>query len=168
MSYQKVLSLANKFAEDIQNESFTRRFRSLLNEMEGDYMTLRIKGLDRPALHELGKLYHNLFEIFKFNHDNSALPAIFTRFVSQQMKSIHKLNTTIQDFLQANQVDFLPGAGLKQSEVHSIKAIFDLAKITLPTEIGLPPKQLQNEKETYKPFANPNDSTKVESLIGKQ
>jgi hypothetical protein len=159
MSYQKVLSLANKFAQDIQDESFSHRYRALLNEMEGDYMALRIKGLDRSNLHELGKLYHNLFEIFKSSPNSSAMIATLSRFVSQNAESISKLNSIIQQFLKDSQIEFISGPGLKQAEVHSIKKLFNLSKTTLPSMMVQPSEQLLNIKEEYKPFAGPGDKT---------
>lgn len=165
MSYQKVLSLANKFAQDDHNDLFVRKYKALLSEMEGDYMTLRIKGLDRPILHEFGKLYHNLFEIFKSAPDTSVIMSILSRFLSQHTSMIHKLDETIQDFLKQNQVDFIPGASLKQAEIHSLKKLFGLTKTTFP--ITQPVAGPQTTKEEYVSPSKSNDQTRVETLIGK-
>jgi len=166
MKYEEILTLANKFAEKQENtmlvDEFLRKFRAILNEMEGDYMTLRIKGFPKIDLVELGGIYHNLLEIFKRYDKNFSKETIdrFEYYIQNNRVFINKLENKIQKFLKNNKVKFDPNKSFSQARVHSLKLVIELfndAKNFLSSKRN---ESLLNEKEEYMPFAGPDNVTK--------
>lgn len=177
MSHRKILKLANKFAlktvmfnKQIQSEKnaddflkeFSRKFRSILNEMEGDQLALRIKGINKASLMAFNKLYKELLEIFKTFHDNLSeqdIQKIINYVFNKHNRIIIKtLNDAIQQFLSENQETFHPSMTFKPLRVDSLHKLRDLIvetrsfiinKPALPTE-----ESIQNEEQ------NPDQSDK--------
>lgn len=147
MSYQKLIALAEEFAQKTMMpredeevilrrekerhffEKFQNQFRALLNEMEGDYISLKVKELDRPILQEFGKLFRNLLEIYK--KFNNLYPFGCVRrlinYVQDNHSLIIKLNNAIQKFLKENQIDFGNSSKLQQVRVDSLLLLNKLA-----------------------------------------
>jgi hypothetical protein len=197
MSYKKVLELANKFAQktslqgfehqkmiqkdQIQEffEQFKRHLRGIINEMDGDFMTLRIMGYPRPQLKELGTVYHGLLE--KANRLSDQQPLESTQEVVSFIFSkstrilINTLEASIQHFLKNNRVDFTPGAGLTHARVDSLKktiALVTHAQTFLSSQTSETMNvNLSTSKEEYNPAYTQEGGTKVDgkkSLTGKQ
>lgn len=178
MSYSKVITLGDKFADkkeikDQENshrfyEEFRRQFRALLNEMEGDYMTLRIKSFNRASLQELGRLYHNLLEMFKRLEPSepSLTASRLVHYVTSHpiQAIINKLESEIHPFLKSNEVEFEPGTSFRQVSVDSLKKLQHLASSAhrhLETYTKVPESKLLSEKEIYNPSAGFTDKTRA-------
>lgn len=177
MSYYNILKLAQKFSiklahnEENQFENFKSELRSILNEMGGDLLTLKIKGADISILKELSALQQNVLSKFK-NLDNDqpveSMENVLLYLFSKNVKpSLINLNSVIQKFLQENEVDFTPHSSFSQAKVESINNLFKLARITQnilsqnTKSNNFSPEQLKSEKEEYSPSAGAVDVTKV-------
>lgn len=183
MSYYNVLKLAQKFSVKLADaanqpniqiqehfEKFKHELRSILNEMDGDSMTLRIKGADRSILKELGTLQQNLREKFKMLDDSrpaASMENILLYLFSKNVKtSLLNLHIAIQKFLKEHEIDFAPHAAFSQARVESITNLLKLAHITRNAlqqqSTVVAPTPLKSEKEVYNPSAGAQDGTKVE------
>jgi|SRR6185436_983535 len=188
MSHKKIVELAHKFAKktvmfnheqimkaeklNMYFEQFKRDFRALLNEMSGEYMSIRIKGIDSYILKEFSTLYHNLLDYFKRFDDQypyESLQRIVNYVFSKSFRStITSLNNNIQQFLKENEVDFIPRKGFTQARVESLTKLIALINsahnfllTSTPTETSIEDR-LQNEKEDYiPPTASSSDKTKT-------
>lgn len=177
MSYNNILKLAQKFSiklahnEENQFENFKSELGSILNEMGGDLLTLKIKGADRSLLKELSSLQQNVLSKLK-NLDNDqpveSMENVLLYLFSKNVKpSLINLNTNIQKFLQENEIDFSPHASFSQAKIESINNLLELARATeniLPQNTksnDFNTEQLKSEKEEYSPSAGAVDVTKV-------
>lgn len=186
MSHKKVINLAIKFAQKtiafdrtqekiIQQEKFytffeqfKKHFRTILNEMDGDYMTLRVKGINRTILKEFSHLYHELLELFKKFDDQhpkeSTQHIVNYVFSKSNRNTINFLDTSIQQFLKRNEIDFIPTSGLSQARVDSLKDLITLVTSTHNSLNTISPiinqDKLINEKEEYQtPTSGRSDIT---------
>lgn len=188
MSHKKVIELAIKFAEKTvmlghkqvntdknnQLDDFIKQFKALLNEMEGDHMTIKIKRIDYSIQKEFNKLHHNLLELFKRidndNPEDGVQRIISFVFLKSTRTIINSLNLTIQKFLKENEIEFIPSKNFSQPRFESLK---NLIKITtnahnfLNSQKTISPdsEQLKNEKEQYVPISGGNDTTKVDKKL---
>jgi hypothetical protein len=181
MSYNNILKLAQKFSVKIANEEkqsakeyfeiFKSELRAVLNEMEGDLLTLRVKSADRSILKELSSLHQNILSKFK-NLDNDqpreSMENVLLYLFSKNVKpGLIILNTTIQKFLQENEIDFAPHSSFSQAKIESINKLFKLARVTEnilsqnTKSNDFNTEQLKSEKEEYSPSAGAVDVTKV-------
>ena len=170
MSYKKVLELADKFAETkdgnhkVFAEHFRGQFRALLNEMEGDYMTLRIKGFDRAFLKEYGRLYQNLLDLLKrFNHAEplDSMRLIVSYVNTKATKTlINHLEHAIRNFLLNNRVAFTPGHGFSRARVNSLSLLLKLANEARSFIAGARRKPADQEEEEL-PMGGSNDLTRA-------
>lgn len=188
MSYKKVLELADKFAQKtilhahdpqklIQQgkvqeffEQFKRHLRAIINEMDGDIMSLRIMGYPRPTLKELGTVYQGLLE--KSNRLNDQQPlesvqeAVSFIFAKSTKTLMNALEESIQHFLKGNQVDFASGGELTHVRVESLKKAIALATHAQGVLNSLAATTTKNvdstSKEVYNPAYNQQGGTKVD------
>ena len=182
MSHKKILELAKKFASTYNSdelkkekiitffERFKQHFRILLNEMEGDYMTIKVKGIDKNILKNFHNLYQNLLEFLKKFDDKLPIENIITYiFAKPNRLLINTLNDNIQNFLKENEINFLPNNRFSQAKVNSLTNLLKLIisahrflndnqQITVDTHH----EKLQNEKEDYTPIGGSIDTTKIE------
>lgn len=186
MSHRKILKLAVKFAQKIiitsdYNlqaedkkivEDFKQQFRALLNEMEGDYVSLKIKGINKNILKKFSHLYYNLLDLFKIINDQypkESMRRLVNYVLAKDTKSfINELNYEIQGFLKEDEVDFDVGTGFSQVQINSLKKLVNLILLyhkiltqPFPT-VNLHSEKLKNETTDYVPFAGPIDTTKIE------
>lgn len=188
MSHKKILKLAIKFAQkiitsDYNNqekeqffeffESFKKNFRALLNEMEGDYATIRIKGIDKNILKEFGNFYYNLLDLFKMfddQHPKESIQRLISYvFTKSNKEFINLLNYKIQEFLKENEIDFLAGTKFSQVKINSFKNLVTLVTsahkfLNNPTFVttNLNDEKLKSETNDYTPLAGSHDTTKIE------
>lgn len=182
MSYYNVLKLAQKFSVKLADaankpndqmqehfEKFKRELRSILNEMDGDLMTLRIKGADRNILKDMGMLQQYLREKYKMLDDSRPIESMENILLYLFSKSVKlllvNLHTAIQKFLKENEVDFEPQAALSQARVESITNLLRLAHMTriiLSQQSSTASEPLKSEKEVYNPLVGAQNSTKVD------
>lgn len=115
-------------------EQIKVRFTRILNEMEGDLLTLKIKEFPEDDWKEFAKLYKHLIQINKSLIDYKPYQAaqkIIDLVSSRDMKAkINTLDHIIQHFLHNNTVDFGGNSNsqLKQASVHSLEKLQYLAR----------------------------------------
>jgi hypothetical protein len=165
--------LAAKFAEKLAShfaEEFPSRFRALLNEMEGDYMTLRVIGFHRASLVSFGELYQSLLSIRKqFDRSNPMLS--MSRLVnygeSNNVKHLlNKLIPEITKHLKASAIDFSPHQNFSQPRIESFGKLFDLVRDSKEFLVSHSENdgfyKLKSENDEYNPNgAGENDSTSL-------
>lgn len=156
MSYKKILQLADKFAEKSQNEQFQEQramlekfsdeylntLKSILGEMEGDLLTLKEKGFPRAKWKEFGLFWKELVEIYKSYDESQPYEGAkkLLLFVASKSKEsfIRTLNAEVHKFLKEKEVDFGAGADLSQSEVNSLRRLWDFSNRTAKTMVSNP------------------------------
>jgi hypothetical protein len=163
MSHKKVLELAHKFAERSRNEQFQdqrdmlekfsdeylTKFRTILNEMEGDLRVLREKEFNKSQWKEFGLFWKELIEIYKAYDEKNPYEGAkqLLLFVTSKPKEtfIRNLNSDIQKFLKEKDNDF--ASGLHHAQVNSLKALWDFcgktAKKMLANPLMKDPRELQ-------------------------
>jgi hypothetical protein len=183
MSYNNILKLAQKFSIKIAEEAnnskleiqeyfnkFKSELRSVLNEMDGDLLTLRIKGADKNLLKSFKDLHQILRDKFKSLNDSQPLESIDMVLVYLFSKAVKtlliNLHAEIQKFLKSKEIDFTPHSGFSQVRVNSINNLLRLAyttKNTLSQKSKLVETiPLKFEKEIYAPSTDAANVTKVE------
>jgi len=192
MTFKKVYELSEKFlsktaefdrnekikAEEERLSTFKEQiednFRSLLQEMEGDLLTLREKNYPREEWKEFVKIFQNLVklrkEVFE-HHPYEAARLIINTITDRAFNArLNTLEMSIQHFLKENQIQFDSIDELSQSAVHSLQKLrlfadginryviehplVDDFKTTLPEEIRITP-----DIEWLK--SNPEDKTQA-------
>lgn len=142
MSFNRILELAQKFAEmeepynqkhklELFYDDFYKKFRTVLNEMEGDIFTIKEKGIDKNILREFAILWKSLIDIFKRIDENqpyeSATRLIYFVESKNNKHDISKLNQSIQHFLKKNELN-LSSPLMQNSRVDSIRELFDVVE----------------------------------------
>jgi hypothetical protein len=174
MSHLKIQQLANKFFQKLEKtadfnsqreqdekfqQDFQKQFRSLLNEMEGDLVSLKHKDLDRSVWKQFALLWKNLLEIYK-NNNMQALVDYVNELSAKSV--IENLQAAVQQHLQDTAIDF-GGKLLSQLRVESLRNLINLSQMgqeffrqspednvsprTLPT-VPPPSKSTSNEQKT--------------------
>lgn len=179
MSFAKVLELSNKFTkkllkyadhQKVDFDDFAQELKALLNEMRGDFLTLKYKGYDRSKLVIFNKIYEELLNILKTINDNQpkfGIRRFVMMFHEKDMKNLIKhTNEDIQKFLKENEIEFTSGPKMRQAYVDSLNKIIQLAdKYQLAIGVKEPEpvelKSIKSEEEDVEPTASENDVTKV-------
>lgn len=145
MSHKKIVELSKKFAELNINEKFNAQrekmsifsdefyasFRRILNEMEGDIMSLKYKGFEISTLKQFNGIFHNLLNISKeITSDNPYHAAKkLNEFLSDKMvlNNLKKIISLIKETLQSDNFgENLPG--LKIDSINKIAKLNEFVK----------------------------------------
>lgn len=191
MTNKKVQELADKFANKHNEawqaqretlESFyydtSKFFRTIINEMDGDLLTLKQMNIDLGVQKMLGKVFHDFVELYK--EINPAHPYIGIQNIidwagSKQNKILFEnLNFLFNEYLRKDKVEFEQSPSLKHPKVNSIKkltnALPELKKFMVehpllpdPRQVSTVPPPMKNDLDTYR--LGPEDKTKIHSVI---
>lgn len=110
------------------------QFGNILNELEGDLLTLRIKKFPKEDWRELVKLHRQLLDFKKSLLDDkpyAAAQKIIDVVNNRNIKAkLTTFNHIINHFLENNQVDLEsgPNSGLKQVSVNSLTKLQEFAQ----------------------------------------
>lgn len=195
MTFKRVFELSEKFlvktAEFHQEEKFKaererlskfydqieREFTQILNEMEGDLLTLKVKEYPRPELKEFIKVFQYLIQLKKhaLNYRPYEAAQQIINFINNRgfKAQIAALNMSAQHFVQNTQVDFDQSLGrLHQASIKSLEKLQPFAEklYTYMIEYPLTGHSIHNQPinesriipdPDYKE-SGPEDITKVE------
>jgi hypothetical protein len=145
MRFQKTFDLADKFAQTRLHDfnenandgsaffaEFTKKLGSILNEMLGDIMTLRVKDFDHRSLKMIHDLYAKTHSVFNKINDDYPLEGIYQVILyvlnDTTITQIQLLNGRIQKFLKENEVVFSPSSRFSQPKIESLKSLIHLAE----------------------------------------
>lgn len=127
----ELFNLEREKLNDFRNEMDTQ-FTRILNEMEGDLLSLRIKGFQKDHWKEFSKIYQHLIQLKKGLADYKpyhGAQQIISVIKDRHFKAyISTLNVIIQHFLQNNTVDLGPTSdSIKQTSVNSLNKLMPFA-----------------------------------------
>lgn len=150
MTYVKLIELEEKFSKKIaQNDEesglqdqrsklskfyhkFTRELYSLINEMDGDALVLKEKGLSPDLLKMFngikGHITSAVKQINPYIPYDGAMNLIEWANQKETKATLNNLNFIIQEFLKTNEVEFKVGPHLNQVRVESITKLKNILK----------------------------------------
>jgi hypothetical protein len=139
MSHKKVQQLAIKFAEGSLNEqyqaqrakleqfseTFLRKLRAALNELEGDLSTLKHREFDKTQWKELGLFWRTCIELYKKIDEKNPYAGVqsFIDLIKSKSDWLVKIIPSIRKHLKATEVDFGPSKVLRQARADGLKEL---------------------------------------------
>lgn len=152
MTYVKLIELEEKFTTKLaQNEEesglqeqrnklskfyhkFTRELYALTNEMDGDLLVLKEKGLSSDLLKLFNGVKGHIISVTKqinpYAPYDGAMDLIEWASQKETKATLNNLNFIIQEFLKRNMVEFQAGPHINQVRVESIMKLKDILRKT--------------------------------------
>jgi hypothetical protein len=136
MELSNILKLADQFyfktslGQEDMGIDLSKELTSIVNEMEGDLLALRMKDYPEPQWKELVQLFYQLVRLNKevsgHNMTESVLRIINFILHPDTQERLHRMQSDIDHFLQENQIDFGKHKLLSQVSVNSLTKLLNL------------------------------------------
>ena len=115
--------------EKLYLESFTSKFRPILNEMEGDIMTLKIMSFNNNYLKLFNSIYRDILFLFKNINDTNyqeSLKNLINFVTNDKMRNMLKhLQIRIDQFILDNSIEFSDHPRFTVVKIQSIRSLID-------------------------------------------
>lgn len=187
MTHKKVIELANKFANQHNKEWQDQRerlesfyydtskfFRTLINEMDGDLLTLKQKNIHPDVIKMFSDITHKLISLYLDidpEHPYKGIDNLINWTESKETKVLlENLEFLIKEYLFRGKIDFEQTPHMKHPQVQSIKRLLavipklrnfmnDHPMLPDPRNVSTVPPPIKINKELIS--LGPNDPTKI-------
>ena len=107
--------------------AFTQKLHSIVNEIEGDILTLKLQGFNKHMLQLIMKIHEAIGTILReLNEDNALILADkLIKYVSNNAV-LDNLSFLIDKHLEGKKVDFIPHQMLGVAQVNGLKKLKEL------------------------------------------